>query len=275
MDPDKPDDAPLRARSETHPRDVVVTERALSFGSVATAYERFRPGYPEKLVDEVLSYAGRPVRSALEIGAGTGKATRVFAGRGIAVTATDPDPAMLAELRTRVPTTVTTMQAAFEDLQATATYDLVFAAASLHWTSPTDRWARVAALLDTDGVFASFGGQLCLADAAHEESARAARAPFVADDGFPSPEEPPPNTTMKWPGTELARSALFVDIRQSVIERRTTMPTRDYIGHLSTISAYLMLPTQTRANVFERILEALPAHVPLSADLTLHLARLA
>lgn len=252
-----------------------MTERALSFGSVASAYERFRPGYPEELVDDVLAYAGRPVRTALEIGAGTGKATRVFARRGIAVTATEPDPAMLAELRTRVPTTVTTIRSAFEDLPATATYDLVFAAASLHWTSPTNRWARVAALLDDDGVFASFGGQLCLADAEHEESARVARAPFLADDGFPSPEEAPPDATMEWPGTELARSDLFVDVRQSVIERRTTMTTRDYVGHLSTISAYLMLPPETRATVFDRIVEVLPGQVTLRADLTLHLARLA
>lgn len=76
-----------------------MVERALSFGSAASAYERFRPGYPDELVDEVLASAGRPVRTALEIGAGTGKATRVFAGRGIAVTATVsaylelPDPA--------------------------------------------------------------------------------------------------------------------------------------------------------------------------------------
>jgi hypothetical protein len=48
-------------------------ERALSFGSVASAYERFRPGYPDELVDEVLAYAGRPVRTVLEIGAGRAK----------------------------------------------------------------------------------------------------------------------------------------------------------------------------------------------------------
>ena len=45
--------------------------RALSFGAVAEAYERFRPGYPVKLFDLVVTYAGRPVRTALEIGAGT------------------------------------------------------------------------------------------------------------------------------------------------------------------------------------------------------------
>ena len=80
-----------------------MTGRALKFGSVASAYERFRPGYPDELVDQVLAYAGHPVRTALEIGAGTGKATRVFARRGIAVTATEPDAAMLTELRKHVP----------------------------------------------------------------------------------------------------------------------------------------------------------------------------
>src|SRR5882757_1462505 len=110
--------------------------RALSFGSAASAYERFRPGYPDELVDEVLAYAGRPVSTALEIGAGTGKATREFAARGIAVTATDPDPDMLAELRRHVPASVTAVQAAFEDLTTDTTYDLVYAAASLHWTEP-------------------------------------------------------------------------------------------------------------------------------------------
>jgi len=63
--------------------DAPMTKRALSFGSVASAYERFRLGYPDELVDEVLDYAAGRVRTALEIGAGTGKVIRAFAARGI------------------------------------------------------------------------------------------------------------------------------------------------------------------------------------------------
>jgi SAM-dependent methyltransferase len=70
--------------------------RALSFGVVAEAYERFRPAYPVELFDMMMAYAGQPVRTALEIGAGTGKATRLFAQRGVTVTAVEPDGAMLA-----------------------------------------------------------------------------------------------------------------------------------------------------------------------------------
>lgn len=70
------------------------TVRSLSFGSVAESYERYRLGYPGEVVDAVLAYAGCPVSSAVEVGAGTGKATRLFASHGIAVTALGPDPGM-------------------------------------------------------------------------------------------------------------------------------------------------------------------------------------
>lgn len=249
-----------------------MVERALSFGSAASAYEEFRPGYPDELVDEVLVYAGRPVHTALEIGAGTGKATRAFAGRGIAVTATDPDAD--AELHKHVPATVATVQSAFEDLPLTATYDLVFAAASLHWTEPAGRWSRVAALLNPEGVFASFGGQVFLADEAVEEAVRAVRSPFLADDGVPSPDETPADSPMQWPGTELVRSDRFIDVRQSTIERRTAMSALDYVGHLSTISAYLELPVPVRERVLDQVLGVLPDGVTVVADLTLHVARI-
>lgn len=250
-----------------------VTERALSFGAVASTYEQYRPDYPDELVDEVLAFAGRPIRTALEIGAGTGKATRAFAGRAIAVTATDPDPAMLAELRNHVPATVTTVTAAFEDLPLNPMYDLVFAAASLHWIKPHGRWSRVAAMLTRNGVFASFGGQIHLADPDVEQDVIAARSTFLADDEVPSPDGTPPESLLQWPGTELAQSDRFTDVRQSTIERRMTVSARDYIGHLSTVSAYLQLPDPLREQALSRILTVLPEQVALVADLTLHLAR--
>jgi SAM-dependent methyltransferase len=247
--------------------------RALSFGMVAGAYERFRPGYPVELFDLVMTYAGRPVLTALEIGAGTGKATRLFAGRGIAVTATDPDPEMLAELRKHVPVTVRTVQAAFEGLRPWQSYGLVYSAASLHWTNPDGRWPRMAALLEPGGVFASFGGPVGLADAAVAEAVGAARAPFLESDDIPSPDGTPPEHDMQWPGTELLRSGWFTDVQQAEIERRLTMTAHDYIGYLSTVSAYLELPASAQEQVYGRIMQVLPETVEIDADITVHLAR--
>lgn len=250
-----------------------MSDRALSFGAVAEAYERFRPGYPAELADLIMVYAGQPVQTALEIGAGTGKATRLFAERGITVTATDPDRAMLAELRKHVPPSVRTVQATFEDLRAADSYGLVYAAAALHWTNPEGRWSRVAALLEPGGVFASFGGPTQLADPAVAEAVRAARAPYLESDEIPSPDGTPPGHAMQWPGTELQASEWFADIRQSVIERSFTMTARDYVGLLSTVSAYLELPATEQEQVYSRIMQVLPETVEIDAGLVVHLAR--
>lgn len=249
-----------------------MTGRALSFGAVAERYERFRPGYPAELADLVLAYAGRPVRAALEIGAGTGKATRLFTSRGITVTATDPDGAMLGELRRHVPG-VRVVRAAFEDLPSGERYGLVYAAAALHWTEPRGRWSRMAGLVAPDGVFASCGGQVQLADPALRQAVDAARAPFLGSDEIPSPDGTPPEQDMQWPGTELRRTVWFADVRQSVIERRLTMSATDYIGYLSTVSAYLQLPEPVREQAFAAILRVLPETVGIAADITVHLAR--
>lgn len=250
-----------------------MTSRALRFGSAASTYERFRPDYPGAVVDEVLAYAGPGVADALEIGAGTGKATRVFAAYGIAVTATEPDAAMLAELERHVPDRVRTAQATFEDLPLTTRYDLVYAAAALHWTRPEGRWERVASLLVPGGVFASFGGPTRLADPALEEAVRTAREPYLADDEVPSPDGTPADSALQWPGTELEASELFTDVRQVVLERRSTVPAGDFVGVLSTVSAYLELDRDVRDTVLRRIRGVLPDRVAVEADMTLHLAR--
>jgi SAM-dependent methyltransferase len=253
--------------------DGAVSNRARSFGTVAPAYEQFRPGYPEELVDAVLAYAGQPIRSALEIGAGTGKATRLFAHRGVEVTATDPDPAMLAELRKHVPATVATIETAFEDLRLDRTYDLVYAAAALHWTNPEGRWSRVAGLLKPGGVFASFGGPFQLTDPALEEAVRRARAPYLETDAIPTSGGPTDDDETRWPRNELERSPWFTDVQVTTVEGRLTMTAHDFVGHLSTISAYLQLAAASRQEAYERIAQVLPEHVEITADITVHLAR--
>jgi SAM-dependent methyltransferase len=231
-----------------HPFGVLgMSSRALSFGVKAEAYERFRPRYPVELFDMVMTYAGQPVRTALEIGAGTGKATRLFAQEGVTVTATEPDGAMLAELRKHAPAKVKTVQATFEDLRPGESHGLVYAAAALHWTNPEGRWSRMTALLEPGGVFASFGGPAHLVDPAAEEAVRAARAPFLESDEVPSPDGTPPGHDMQWPGTELQRFEWFADVQQFVIERRMTMRARDYVG-----------PRQSNARPCERHLPAGP-----------------
>ena len=54
-----------------------------SFDTVANLYDEFRPEYPPELVEAVINLSGiMDGGRILEIGSGTGKATRLFARRG-------------------------------------------------------------------------------------------------------------------------------------------------------------------------------------------------
>ena len=58
-------------------------EQRFTFDQVASVYRASRPDYPEALIDDVLSYAKlKPTNNILEVGCGTGQATKSFAPRG-------------------------------------------------------------------------------------------------------------------------------------------------------------------------------------------------
>jgi hypothetical protein len=130
----------------------------------------------------------------------------------------------------------------------------------------------VAALLGPGGTFASFGGPMWLADLELEAAVREARAEVLGSDDVPEVYLTAPSAPMQWPGTELAASPSFTRVEQHVLPRRTTVTADDWIGHLSTVSAYTVLSDGDRAEVLARTLAVLPPQVEAVADVVLHLA---
>jgi SAM-dependent methyltransferase len=106
----------------------------LVFGEVAEDYEQHRPEYPDALIDELVAITGvGPGDPALEIGAGTGKATRRLLARGLDVTALEPDADMAAVARRQVPG-ATFVVTSFEDWPLVRDhFAVVVAAQSWHW----------------------------------------------------------------------------------------------------------------------------------------------
>src|ERR1700689_1561565 len=81
--------------------------RGSSFGAVAAAYAEHRPDYRADAVAWCVGPTGRPVAGLRGLGpgpgAGPGRVRGLLAERGADVTAVEPDGAMLAELRRRLP----------------------------------------------------------------------------------------------------------------------------------------------------------------------------
>jgi SAM-dependent methyltransferase len=136
-------------------------EQRFAFDQVASVYTTARPGYPDALVDDVVAYAGlKPGNTILEVGCGTGQATKSFAARGFAILAIDPGPEMVREARAALAQfgNVTLVQSTFETLPVEpASFQLIIAAQSWHWVAPEVRFAKAAETLSPCGALAVFG----------------------------------------------------------------------------------------------------------------------
>jgi SAM-dependent methyltransferase len=130
-----------------------VTGRPLaeSFAAVASEYERGRPDWPEAILDAV---PVAPASSVVDLGAGTGKLTRVLARRYESVVAVEP----LAELRSILAATVPAAAALEGRAEAIplpdGALDAVFAGQSFHWFAHEEAVAEIVRVLRPGGLLA-------------------------------------------------------------------------------------------------------------------------
>jgi SAM-dependent methyltransferase len=126
------------------------------FDPLVDAYDAARPSYPDALFDDLQRLAARPVEGAdvIEVGAGTGIATRALLERGARVVPVDLGPAMLGRLRARTPG-IPVLRADAEALPLRAAVaDLVCFAQAWHWVRVPVAAAEAARVLRPGGALA-------------------------------------------------------------------------------------------------------------------------
>ena len=248
--------------------------RALSFGAIADAYDRIRPGYPPELFDDLLAFAG-PVRRVLEVGAGTGRATAALADRGLAVHAVEPDPEMAALLAARLVDRplVSVTVAGFEQQPADGGYDLVVSAQAWHWVDPHVRWERAADTLRRGGTLALFWNHNWVEDVGLAQRLQAAHdrlTPGIRiDDSLPAGD-----LRDQWPGPSMAKRREFTDLTVHRYPWQRTLTAADYVELLGTMSAYNVRPAGVREELFAEVLDMVgDDDVVVAMETLLYLAR--
>jgi ubiquinone/menaquinone biosynthesis C-methylase UbiE len=126
-----------------------------SFGAAAAAYAEHRPDYAEDAVRWALEPVStrEPLR-VLDLAAGTGKLTATLVRLGAEVTAVEPDPAMLAELRRSLPSVQALSGSAEEIPLADASVDAVLVGQAMHWFDLSRAIPEIARVLVPGGVMA-------------------------------------------------------------------------------------------------------------------------
>jgi SAM-dependent methyltransferase len=232
-----------------------------TFDGVAAGYDKARPAYPDELFDDLVQLAGlQPGAHLLEVGSGTGKATKPLARRGFRMTCLELGEQLAAAARRNLvdfpEVTVTT--ASFDDWQPPdgAVFDLVFAATAWHWLDPDTRYVRARQLLRP-------GAHLAFWSATH--AFPEGGDPFFdeiqqvyddigegrAGEGAPRPGELPDDRA----GIEA--SGLFDDVQVRQYDWETRHDAESYIALLDTFSGHLAMAPWQRERLYAEIRERL------------------
>jgi SAM-dependent methyltransferase len=130
-------------------------DRRLSFNEAAETYDEVRPTYPADLFNAFFDLL--PAEPEIvEVGPGTGQATKELVARGASVHAIEIGPAMAAKLRANLPSERLHVSVGdFEVLNMEpGSADAVFSATAYHWISRSAQTDRPAAILRPGGVVA-------------------------------------------------------------------------------------------------------------------------
>ncbi len=121
-----------------------------SFDQAADLYADVRPGYPAAALDWLLPASAARV---LDLGAGTGKLTRLLADRRLDVIAVEPSPQMAAALAEYVPEADLRLGPAEQIPLPDADVDVVLAGQAFHWFDAARALPEIARVLRPGGLF--------------------------------------------------------------------------------------------------------------------------
>jgi SAM-dependent methyltransferase len=234
------------------------TPRRLTFGAHAEAYERARPPWP---ADAARWLVPKGAELVVELGAGTGKLTRALAALATRVLAVEPDPRMLAVLRS---SGLDGVEGSAEEIPLDdGRADAVVAGSAMHW-------------FDLDRALPEFhrvlrpGGRLGFAwnhrNAQHPAIAAMSeivyRAQGKAEGGHWRNRD--------W-AAALTAGGLFRDVEEARFEHVHELPREALDDHLLSYSGVAALPHEVRAELAARVAALLEADPAIAAGGVLRL----
>jgi SAM-dependent methyltransferase len=218
---------------------------AAGFASAADVYERARPSYPEEAVAWMAERTGLgPGRTVVDVGAGTGKLTRLLPATGARIVAVEP----IAEMRAKL---VTVHADGFEVLDGTAeslpladgSADVVTAAQAMHWFDLDRALPELHRVLRPGGYLALFWNSRDLGDPVQrgvEELLRPLRRAVTAQ--HEGAWRPP-----------LERSPLFGPREERSFRYEQRFRTDDLCDRVASTSYVAALPAVEREELLVRV----------------------
>jgi SAM-dependent methyltransferase len=229
-------------------------DRRLTFNDVAQLYDGIRPGYPAQMFDEL--FAQLPPRpDVIEVGPGTGQATRDLLDRGAHVHAIEIGPAMAEMLRANLPTEHLEISVGDFDVLdiPERSADMVFSATAYHWVSADAQVDRPATLLKPGGTLAI--AELIQVDAPEDQGFFAAVQPIYQryGEGHTGPAAPTRGNVDPPMRQALVADRRFRDVRLRRYDWDQTYSAADFRTLMASYSGTQMMDEADRTGLLDDI----------------------
>ena len=230
---------------------------ASGFGEIAAAYERTRPGYAEEAIEFLIDRLQIDATSTVaDLGAGTGKLSRLLVPTGARILAVEPQASMRQVLRATVPSA--------EALDGTAEaiplqgngVDVVIAGQAFHWFRGQAALAEIGRVLVPGGLLGLVWNRR-----EPDDPVQAAILTLIDRYQGDTPFHPDGSWRLAFHGTDF-------DLADSIEVRQIqTLPTEALTDLVNSFSSIAALPADERDAALEEI-RALQATLPVEVGLT-------
>jgi SAM-dependent methyltransferase len=219
-------------------------QAAAGFSAAADEYERARPSYPDDAVAFVVERAGlHPGRTVVDVGAGTGKLTRLLVPSGARVIAAEPVAEMRAKLEEAAPKAEAVDATAEELPLADGAADAVTVAQAFHWFDHDRALPELHRVLRPGGLLVLVWNMRDTSDPLQHELEQILRplrnVPYGAEDGG-------------WRSV-LEASPLFGAVEERRFCYVQTFRVPDLLDRVASTSFVAAMGEEERAEVLDRV----------------------
>ena len=254
-----------------------------TFDTVATTYEKLRPGYVDELYQTIFDYIPIDESSnVVEVGSGGGQATAPMLKTGCCLTAVEYGRQFSERLRERFREypDFSVVTDKFENVEfPDGAFDLVYSASAFHWIPEEIGYKKVFSMLKSGGAFARFANHPYRAKG---NSALSEEIDAIYDEyyyTYHNKKRDPLTEFTEAQAQERAKIAErygFSDIRYALFHRKRVFPAKEYVALLGTYSDHIAMEETVRTRFFTKIEEAINKHggaITIYDTIDLQLAR--
>lgn len=233
-------------------------DKRFTFNEDAKNYDMFRPTYCDELFDNIINYTGLDTtKYALEIGIGTGQATRPILGTGCYLTAIELGEKLAAYSKNKFSDykKFTIHNISFEEYKySRESIDLVYSGTAFHWIAEEVGYKNVYDMLKSGGTIALFWNRPSGGENEVYEEIQSVYRKYMPD---AKSRKHMPDQHIYDERIETIKKYGFIDIQFKLMHQTRKFNAEDYISLLNTYSDHHILSEDIKVPFYEEIMSVI------------------